>query len=180
MTSNVITRNLGTSIAQVIGGVVLLIAASKILIPIEPVPITLQPTAVLLLGLTYSRNLAISSLMLWLGLGALGAPVFAGVNPVSVVMFGPTGGYIMGYIPVLIIVPTILEKVQKLSWSLYMVLCTLATIIVYANGVFWLSYFVGFEKSIELGLLPFIIPGFVKAILLSTVLYIISAKHALR
>lgn len=153
-------------LAFVLGGTVLLIAASKIFIPLKPVPITLQPTAILLLALVYSSRRAFQSVLLWIGMGAAGLPVFASWEPGLPVLLGPTAGYIYSYLFVTAIIPHIREKVEIKGFFVDMALAALATTMTFAMGVAWLSTFVGFEKAIAVGLLPFIIPGIVKAGLL--------------
>jgi len=65
-----------------------------------PVPLTLQPFAVLVLGLLLGPRLAAATLAAYLAEGALGLPVFA---PSATIMggmahlFGPTGGYLLAY-----------------------------------------------------------------------------------
>jgi len=88
-------------------GVVLLASAfvalcAHVALPLyfTPVPLTLQPFAVLLIGLLLSPPLAAVSLLAYLGEGALGLPVFA-PGPTSVPglahLFGPTAGYLLAY-----------------------------------------------------------------------------------
>ena len=65
-----------------------------------PVPLTLQPFAVLVLGLFLSPRLAASSMVAYLGEGALGLPVFApgpASAPGLVHLFGPTAGYLLAH-----------------------------------------------------------------------------------
>src|SRR4051795_200234 len=90
-----------------ITGIVLLASAfvalcSHVALPLyfTPVPLTLQPFAVLLIGLLLSPRLAAGSLLAYLGEGALGLPVFApgaGSAPGLAHLFGPTAGYLLAY-----------------------------------------------------------------------------------
>lgn len=77
-------------------------ACAHIAVPLyfTPVPLTLQPFAVLLLGLLLSPRLAATSLVAYLGEGALGLPVFAPATasaPGLAHLFGPTAGYLLAY-----------------------------------------------------------------------------------
>ena len=162
-------------IAYVLSGAVLLVAASKIFIPLKPVPITLQPTAVLLLALVYNSRRALQSVLLWIGMGAAGLPVFAGWEPGLPVLMGPTAGYIFSYIFVAALIPHLRERIALKGFFFDMGLAALATIMTFAMGVAWLSTFVGFDKAVALGLLPFIVPGIVKAGLLCGALKAIRA-----
>jgi biotin transport system substrate-specific component len=85
----------------VLAGSAFMVACAHISIPLyfTPVPLTVQPFAVLLLGLLLSPRLAASTLVAYLAEGALGLPVFS-PTPVMTGMahlFGPTGGYLLAY-----------------------------------------------------------------------------------
>jgi biotin transport system substrate-specific component len=86
----------------VLAGSALVAISSRIAVPLSftPVPLTLQPFAVLLLGLLLTPRLAAVTLAAYLAEGALGLPVFAptalGINGVAHLL-GPTGGYLMAY-----------------------------------------------------------------------------------
>ena len=82
----------------VFGGVVLLFAASQIEIPLQPVPITLQTVAVMLIGLTYTPRRALESLLIWLGFAAAGFPVLTGFNGGFAYLTGSTFGYLLGFV----------------------------------------------------------------------------------
>src|SRR5437899_13089304 len=86
--------------AAVVLGALLVAAAAQVAIPLPgtPVPMTLQPLAVLLVGGLLGRWLGASSLLLYLALGAAGLPVFTPVGLPGVArLFGPTGGYLLAY-----------------------------------------------------------------------------------
>ncbi len=83
-----------------IGIAVLLVAASAqvtVPIPLNPVPITLQPLAVLVVGGLLGAGSGATALVLYLALGMLGLPVFAGGSAGFVHVLGPTGGYLMAF-----------------------------------------------------------------------------------
>lgn len=71
---------------------------SQILIPTPPVPINLGIFAVFLAGAILGAKLAPLSMTCFMLLGAVGAPVFAGLKGGLGVLMGSTGGYIVGYI----------------------------------------------------------------------------------
>lgn len=149
----------------IVSGSLLLYATSKILIPIGPVPITLQPTAVLFLSLIYSPFRAFSSVALWLAIGALGAPVFASPLPGNVVLLGPTAGYIVSYFFVSSLIPWISQRINPKKQLLKdLVLATIGTCINFGMGVLVLSFHIGLNKAVHAGLLPFIIPGIIKGV----------------
>ncbi|MDR0839937.1 MAG: biotin transporter BioY [Christensenellaceae bacterium] len=71
---------------------------SQIAIPLPFVPINLALLAVLLCGAVLGCKWGAASMLVYVLLGLLGAPVFAGFGAGAGVLFGKTGGYIMGYI----------------------------------------------------------------------------------
>jgi biotin transport system substrate-specific component len=84
----------------VLSGVALVALAAQIAIPLPgtPVPMTLQPLAVLLVGGMLGPGLGAASLLVYLALGAAGLPVFTPYGLPGVVrLFGPTGGYLLAY-----------------------------------------------------------------------------------
>lgn len=157
----------------VFGGVLLLFAASQIEIPLKPVPITLQTVAVILIGLTYSPRRAVEAIVLWLGLCAAGVPVLAGFSGGLVKLVGPTGGYLAGFVIIAYLMPMLKQKFSLNSWRSDVALTLSGTLVVYTCGVIWLTHLIGFENAFFHGVVPFILPGIVKAGLLCTALQIV-------
>src|SRR6266581_3428914 len=78
----------------------LVAAAAQVAVPLPgtPVPMTLQPLAVLLVGGMLGPGLGAASLILYLVLGALGLPVFTPYGAPGIArLVGPTGGYLLAY-----------------------------------------------------------------------------------
>lgn len=75
----------------------LIAAGAFIAIPLGPVPFTLQPLFVLLAGLVLGPRLGALSVVAYLVLGLV-APVYAGGTSGLGVLFGPTGGYLLGFV----------------------------------------------------------------------------------
>jgi biotin transport system substrate-specific component len=150
-------------------GIALLVVASKFSIPLQPVPVTLQPNVVMLLAITYSPVLAMSTVYTWFILGALGVPVFAGTLAGVVYLTGPTGGYLMSYLVVVPILSAMAERLPRKFFSLLLMM-SFAVLINFIFGGAWLSALVGIEKAIALGILPFVIPGMVKIAIMATTL----------
>lgn len=87
------------AIAVVLGAALVALAAQfAIPIPGTPVPVTLQPLAVLVVGGLLGPRLGAASLVLYLLLGAAGLPVFTPIGLPGVArLLGPTGGYLLAY-----------------------------------------------------------------------------------
>jgi len=87
-------------VVAVVLGAALVAAAAQVtgVIPGTPVPFTLQPLAVLIVGGLLGPSLGASSLILYLLLGAAGLPVFTPIGlPGAARLIGPTGGYLLAY-----------------------------------------------------------------------------------
>ena len=91
----------GVRACGVLLGALLVAAAAQVAIPLPgtPVPMTLQPLAVLLVGGLLGARLGALSMILYLAMGAAGLPVFTPTVPLLGVarLFGPTGGYLLAY-----------------------------------------------------------------------------------
>src|SRR6266436_1931312 len=93
---------IGTRIGAVVLGAVLVALAAQISVPLPgtPVPMTLQPMAVLLVGGLLGARLGALSMILYLAMGAAGLPVFTPsplLLPGIARLFGQTGGYLLAY-----------------------------------------------------------------------------------
>src|SRR6266576_1099435 len=92
---------LGVRVLAVVLGAVLVALAAQVAVPLPgtPVPMTLQPMAVLLVGGLLGARLGALSMILYLAMGAAGLPVFTPTVPLLGVarLFGPTGGYLLAY-----------------------------------------------------------------------------------
>ena len=87
--------------ATVVLGALIVAGAAQVSIPLPgtPVPMTLQPMAVLLVGGLLGARLGAVSMILYLAMGAAGLPVFTPTVPLFGVarLLGPTGGYLLAY-----------------------------------------------------------------------------------
>lgn len=93
------TQTLATRALMVIGGSLFIALAAQVVVPMLPVPMTLQTLAVLIVGLTYGARMGAATLVAYLAEGAMGLPVFAnGFNGVA--FFGPTAGFLVGFVGV--------------------------------------------------------------------------------
>jgi len=154
------TKAIFFDLAVVITGSILLALSAKFAFPVpfSPVPITLQTLVVLYLGLTLGKERAFGSVMAYIGQGLMGLPVFAGGKAGFLALSGPTGGYILGFAFAAYIAGLAAEKGMDRKFVTSLIAMTIGSIVIYAFGAFWLSLFVGFNKALALGVLPFI-PG---------------------
>jgi len=149
-----------------LAGTLVLALASKVSVPLWPVPMTMGTLAVLTLGMAYGWRLAGVTLMLYMAEGAIGLPVFAGTPEKGIglaYMMSGTGGYLIGYVLAAITVGWLAEK----GWDRSMLGTALAMLagnaVIYVPGVLWLGALFGWDKPIlEWGFTPFILGDVIK------------------
>jgi biotin transport system substrate-specific component len=130
--------------AFAIAGTALVALCAHISLPLgfTPVPLTLQPFAVVFLGLLMSPVTAFACLALYLAEGAAGMPVFSPHGPGGTLqLFGPTGGYLMAA-PVAAAVASLLSRsVRRFSQSFLVLLASAAVgdAILLCTGAAWLG-----------------------------------------
>jgi biotin transport system substrate-specific component len=132
-------RNAGV----VLAGTVFVAACAHVSIPLSftPVPMSMQPFAVMLLGLLLSPRLASATMAAYLAEGAIGLPVFApaaGTLTGLAHLFGPTGGYLISY-PVAIYAIAALWRGSLRTFPWAIVSTALGSAIILAIGAVWLG-----------------------------------------
>jgi len=133
-------------------------AGSYLSIPIGPVPIILQNMFVLLSGLLLGSRWGFASVGVYILAGVCGLPVFSGgLGGISRIV-GPTGGYLLGYLPGVFITGLIAEKTgQRMIYDVIAMIC--GSIIIYSCGIIWLKVLTGMTlaKTLVVGMYPFLI-----------------------
>ncbi len=134
-------------------------------IPIGPVPISLVIFAMHLSTVLLGGKLAILSCIVYLLLGAFGLPVFASFNAGVAYIAGPTGGYLVGFIFMILISGVFISK-YKGNIKMYILGMILGTLIDYLFGTVWFSYQQNttFLKSLMICVVPFVIADLIKII----------------
>lgn len=153
-------RNAGIVVAGTL--LVALSARVSLPLPFTPVPLTLQPFAVLLLGMFLAPRLAAATLIAYLLEGAAGLPVFApgpaGVSGLAH-LFGPTGGYLLSY-PIAAFAVAALWRNSRRSFSWALISAAAGNVILLSIGALWLGIFTHASAGVVLGqaIVPFL-PG---------------------
>lgn len=132
-------------------------ASAFIIIPIGEVPVVLYNFFILMMGLLLGSRWGAASIAVYLLAGGLGLPVFAGGKGGIAILLGPTGGYLIGFLPAVFIIGFISEKFkQRLSYDIIAMLC--GTVVIYAFGVIQLKLVLGktWMVTMALGVIPFI------------------------
>ena len=128
-------------------------------VPIGLVPISLTNLAVYLAIYVLGCRRGTLSYLVYLLLGLVGVPVFSGFTGGVGKLFGPTGGYLLGFIFMALICGWAIDRFScKLIPSFIGML--LGTVVCYAFGTAWLAYQadLSFAAALAAGVLPFI-PG---------------------
>jgi biotin transport system substrate-specific component len=146
-------------LAVVLGAATVAIAAQvAVPLPFTPVPMTLQPLAVLAVGGVLGARLGAAALVLYLALGALGLPVFTPVGlPGAARLLGPTGGYLLAY-PIAGAVTGWLAA-RRFAWPIVSVLlaCAAGMVLIHVGGSAQLTILTGdIGAAIRAGLIPFL------------------------
>ncbi|MCM2285389.1 MAG: biotin transporter BioY [Desulfobacula sp.] len=145
--------------------VALIAVGAFIAIPIGPVPIVLQNLFVLLAGLLLGPVWGLACVAVYLIIGLAGLPVFAGGTSGLGKLFGPTGGYLLGYLPCVFITASVSKGLGKKT-AFDILAMVLGSLIVYAAGVPWLKAVTGMslEKAVMAGMVPFLIGDALKIV----------------
>lgn len=104
-------------------------------LPIGPVPITLTNLVIYFSLYLLGWKFGTISFCVYLLLGAVGLPVFSGFAGGIAKLVGPTGGYLIGFIPMAILAGLVIEKTNK-RW-IHFVELVVGTAICYALGTAW-------------------------------------------
>lgn len=142
-----------------------------IIIPLPPVPITLQTFFLYLSAVLLGGRLAALSQFIYLLLGVIGLPVFSGGRAGLGVLFGPTGGYLIGFLLGAFIIGKMVELRERPGLLWIMISMVAGTISIYLLGVIQLSLVAKLTliKSISAGIIPFLIGDVLKIIIASAI-----------
>ena len=141
------------------------LAQIRITLPFTPVPLTGQTFAVLLVGATLGSKRGAASLVLYIVMGALGLPFFAGGATGLAYMIGPTLGYLVGFVAAAYVVGLLAERGLERSVRTSLLSFLAGTLIIYIFGASWLAIQFGIEQAFTLGVLPFLTGDAIKLVL---------------
>lgn len=142
-----------------VGFALLTVASAKVTIPLPgtPIPGTLQTLPVLLAGLVLGARFGALSQAAYLGLGLAGLPVFALPGAGPGYLFGPTGGYLIGFVGASYLVGTIAPPAGGAGFLRRFLAVVAGIAIIHAAGVLWLGFlFPSPGDAWRVGSLPFL------------------------
>lgn len=159
--------------------IISILAQISIPLPFTTVPLTMQVTAIVMVGLLLGAKCGFISVIIYLLLGSIGLPVFTmfkgGIN----VLFGPTGGYLLAY-PLMVYI--IGYSREKFGFGFKTILSMLfALLIVYIFGTIMFSVITGntLVQSITFCVIPFVIPDLIKLALAFSISVTLSKRITL-
>ena len=148
-------RNLLLDVALIVGYAALTGLSAQIAVYINPaVPITGQTFAVLLSGAVLGSKRGTASMLVYLGAGVVGLPVFAPEGAIA----GASRGYLIGFVLAAAIVGYLVERGWGRNPLKLLAAMFMGEVAIYAVGLPWLALYVPGNKVLEWGLTPFI-PG---------------------
>ncbi|PYO87145.1 MAG: biotin transporter BioY [Gemmatimonadetes bacterium] len=163
----------GIRACGVVIGAVLVALAAQVAVPLPgtPVPMTLQPMAVLLVGGLLGPRLGTLSMILYLAVGAAGLPVFTPTVPLVgfARLFGPTGGYLLAYPVAAWAVGAVVAEKSSVGRVACGVLAGL--VLIHLGGLAQLAILTGnLSAAARFGTWPFLLGDLLKLALLVPVL----------
>ena len=136
-------------------------------LPIGPVPISLTNLVIYFSLYVIGTWKGTASYVIYLLIGLVGLPVFSGFTGGPGKLFGPTGGYLIGFIPLAIIAGIFIDKFYS-KWYLCLVGMILGTVVCYAFGTAWFMIVyarsagsIGLMTALGWCVIPFIIVDFI-------------------
>jgi len=163
-------------IAVAVGALVVAAAAQVVVpVPLSPVPMTLQPLAVLAVGGLLGAPAGAAALVLYLAMGVLGLPVFAGGAAGVARLLGPTGGYLLAFPVAAAVCGALVGRVPAVGRTL---LATAAgMVLIHVGGVAQLAL-LGDDPALafQVGFVPFLTGDLLKIGLAAAVILAVGGR----
>jgi biotin transport system substrate-specific component len=156
-----------TNILLVVAGSALIAIAAQIAIPVPftPVPLTLQPIAVLIVGAALGSTRGAAAASLYLLEGLSGLPVFAQGHGGPLWLIGPTAGYLYAYPFAAFIAGWFSERGWGNTVARSICGMLIAFAVIYLGGWSWLAMTFGARAAFTMGVAPFVIADAIKVVI---------------
>lgn len=145
-------------VVQVLAGLLLILMGAQIAIPFYTVPFTLETLSVYFIALSFPKKTAILAVLSFLCFESFNVSAFSGFKPS---FLGITYGYLVGFVLCTAVITYLRDKINPIK------ACILGSAVLFLCGILWLSTFIGLEKAILTGYIPFIITDFAKILFAS-------------
>lgn len=139
-------------------------------LPIGPVPVSLTNLALYFFVIIVGTRRTSIAFIIYCLLGMAGLPVFSGFSGGLGKLVGPTGGYIIGFLPMVIVMGLYIEKHRR-NYVMNIIVMEASTWIPYLLGTAWLAFSAGmtFSEALAAGVIPFIVEDLIKMVLAALV-----------
>lgn len=155
-------------IARIGVAVALLAVAAWITIPFGPVPFTLQTLALALLPAALPGFSALAAVVLYVLLGAIGLPIFAGFGAGIGTLAGPTGGFLWGFILGMALACALARALSRTLPRFASLLIADAALLLVSYGCGTVQLMaigaMGLVPALMVAVVPFVIPDIVKIV----------------
>jgi len=160
-------------VALIVAGALLIYLSALVVIPIpgNPVPITGQTFGVLLVGGALGFRRGLAAVLLYVLLGVVGLPFFAEGKSGLTIVFGASGGYLVGFI----VAGALVGRLAELGWDRHIGgavgAMAIGNALIYVIGLPWLAFVTHSDAAtaVRVGLVPFIFGDILKLILAAVV-----------
>ncbi|MEN1761784.1 biotin transporter BioY [Anoxynatronum sibiricum] len=139
-------------------------------LPFSPVPVTAQTLAIMLCGMLLTVRQSFYTLSVYLLLGTIGLPIFAGGGSGLGIIMGPTGGFLFGFLLAAVFI-SLTKGDQPSLWRYGLVNAIGSLVVVNLAGVPWLAWATGMDlpQAFAVGFMPFL-PGAIIKLVIATLL----------
>ncbi len=169
----------GLTRASLMASIIAVLSFIAVPLPFSPVPITLQTLGVMLAGLVLGPQLGTIAVCLYLVAGTSGLPIFAGGAAGIGVLMGPSGGYLLGFLPGTWVIGVLSQERNRHNGSAKraqivvrnLLSCAIGGIlIIHTCGILHLarSAHLSLANAMLLGTVPFLLGDVLKAVIAST------------
>lgn len=167
-------RSINMTQIAMMTGVLCIVSPVMIPIPFSPVPMTLATFGIYLIASLLGTKQGVLCVLAYILLGMVGLPVFSGFSSGIVTLSGPTGGYVIGYLPCVFCISLLLKKKRNKHskiWYFFSFIC--GTICCYLFGTIWFMIVMGgtytIGQTLLLCVVPYLFFDIIKMLLATTI-----------
>ena len=137
-----------------------------VMIPVGPVPFSLQVLTVCLSVAVLGQKRGTLAVLLYLLMGFVGLPVFAGFSGGPATLLGPTGGFLAGFLPLALIGGWFVSRVRDRAVIHFAGMAS-GLAVLYVLGTAWLTFSAGLSwgKALKVAVYPFVLVDTVKVLM---------------